>query len=76
MNEISIIINGVRYDAVGNNEIALGACQYCDLLDMCKAHCNLNLCEYLGVNLDCVMIMSFMKIAKILLGIKLCYELR
>ncbi len=54
MNEVSIIINGVRYDAMGNNELALGACQYCDLLDMCKAHCNLSLCEYLGVQLNCV----------------------
>lgn len=54
MNEVSIIINGVRYDAVDNKELALASCQYCDLLDMCKAHCNLSLCEYLGVNLDCV----------------------
>ncbi len=55
MNEVSIIINGVRYDAVDNIELALANCQYCDLLDMCKAHCNLNLCEYLGVNLYCVL---------------------
>lgn len=27
---------------------------HCDLLDMCKAHCNFNLCEYLGVQLNCV----------------------
>ena len=53
-NQVSIIINGVRYDAVDNNELAFGACQYCDLRDMCTAHCNLNLCEYLGVNLVCV----------------------
>jgi hypothetical protein len=52
MNEVSIIINGVRYDAVGNNELALGTCQCCDLLDMCKAHCNFNLCEQLGMNFD------------------------
>ena len=50
MNEVSIIINGVRYDAVDES----GCCVGCDLIDMCKAHCNLNLCEYLGVNLDCV----------------------
>jgi hypothetical protein len=54
MNEVSIIINGVRYDAVDDNEMALAACQHCDLLDMCKAHCNFNLCEYLGVQLNCV----------------------
>lgn len=54
MNEVSIIINGVRYDAVDNEELALAACQYCDLLDMCKAHCNLSLCEYLGIQLNCV----------------------
>lgn len=50
MNEVSIIINGVRYDAVDE----LAYCVGCDLLDMCISHCNLNLCEYLGVNLDCV----------------------
>lgn len=53
-NEVSIIINGVRYDAVDNSELTLDTCQHCDLLDMCKAHCNLNLCEYLGVQLYCV----------------------
>jgi hypothetical protein len=47
MNEVSIIINGVRYDAVDTS----GYCDGCDLIDMCKAHCNLNLCEQLGVGL-------------------------
>lgn len=47
MNKVSMIINGVRYDSVDNNT---GFCNDCDLLDMCKSHCNLSLCEYLGVN--------------------------
>ena len=50
MNEVSIIIHGVRYDAVDESAYCVG----CDLLDMCTSHCILNLCEYLGVNLDCV----------------------
>lgn len=64
MNEVGIIINGVRYDAVENNELAFGACRYCDLLDMCKAHRNLNLCEYLGVQLDFVFKQSDKKFEK------------
>ena len=53
MKEVSIIINGVRYDAViDNGNSVFFDCTDCDLLHMCKAHCNLNLCEYLGVNLD------------------------
>ena len=51
MNEVSIIINGVRYDAVINpNDAVFYNCTDCALLDMCKAHCKFNLCEYLGVN--------------------------
>lgn len=46
MNEVSIIINGVRYDAVDESAYCVG----CDLIDMCKAHCNFNLCEQLGIN--------------------------
>lgn len=33
MNEVSIIINGVRYDAVETTE--LPSCDYCDLRDYC-----------------------------------------
>lgn len=34
MNEVSIIINGVRYDAVeANTEFA---CEECDLRDLCE----------------------------------------
>ena len=47
MNEVSIIINGVRYDAVDESAYCVG----CDLIDMCKAHCNFNLCEQLGVRI-------------------------
>lgn len=48
MNEISIIINGVRYDAVvDNSNKVFYYCTDCDLLAMCKAHCNFNLCEQL-----------------------------
>jgi len=34
MNEVSIIINGVRYDAVQNTGITF--CDDCDLLDDCS----------------------------------------
>ena len=47
MNEVSIIINGVRYDAVDESAYCVG----CDLLDRCKAHCNFNLCEQLGIGM-------------------------
>ena len=47
MNEVSIIINGVRYDAVDESAYCAG----CDLLDMCKSHCNFNLCEQLGIGM-------------------------
>ena len=39
MNEVSIIINGVRYDAVEGN-----GCSKCDLLEYCSTHfepCNI-----------------------------------
>lgn len=48
MNKVSIIINGVRYDAVEDEE---SYCCGCDLLDLCKFHCNNSLCEQLGINL-------------------------
>ena len=34
MNEVSIIINGVRYDAVETKE--LYSCEGCDLTEMCS----------------------------------------
>ena len=51
MNEVSIIINGVRYDAVEVDDYNFSCHTHCDLNDMCRAHCNYNLCEQLGVNL-------------------------
>ena len=51
MNEISIIINGVRYDAVIGD--ALSSCRCCDLHDMCRAHCEYKLCDYLGIGIFC-----------------------
>lgn len=36
MNEVSIIINGVRYDAVEIPEGLDEFCDYCDLHDYCK----------------------------------------
>lgn len=51
MNKVSIIINGVRYDAVdsGSNNNYY-CCIDCDLIYMCKSNCNFNLCEYLSIN--------------------------
>lgn len=34
MNEVSIIVNGVRYDSVLLHED--NSCDYCDLYDYCK----------------------------------------
>ena len=48
-NQVSIIINGVRYDAVDMD--GKESCNGCDLLDRCKAHCNFNLCEQLGIGM-------------------------
>lgn len=50
MNEVSIIINGVRYDAV-EAECSF-SCADCDLIDICqKEH---NICCALGVSMyDC-----------------------
>lgn len=51
MNEVSIIINGVRYDAVIiNSDAVYFNCIDCDLLDICKAHCDFYICKYLGIN--------------------------
>lgn len=36
MNEISIIINGVRYDAVDTTDVEW--CHCCDLCEMCNEH--------------------------------------
>lgn len=36
MNEVSIIINGVRYDAVDTNDA--GWCHCCDLREMCNEY--------------------------------------
>ena len=51
MNEVSIIINGVRYDAVEGDSESKTGCRCCDLHDMCRAHCEYQLCEYLGITL-------------------------
>lgn len=53
MNEVSIIINGVRYDAVEatKNELNNGviACHMCDLYEHCKQYDNFDMCaELLG----------------------------
>jgi hypothetical protein len=50
-NQVSIIINGDRYDSVEDDN---SYCCGCDLLDLCKFHCDLKLCENLGVNLGFV----------------------
>ena len=34
MNEVSIIINGVRYDAVDNN---VAHCEGCDMCELCSS---------------------------------------
>lgn len=34
-NQVSIIINGVRYDAVQTDSLE-DTCNYCDLVDMCN----------------------------------------
>ena len=45
MNEVSIIINGVRYDAVELEN--LPSCKgYCDLYDFCREDCEYSLCGY------------------------------
>ena len=45
MTEISIIINGVRYDAV---EQLAGGCNNCDLIPLCKGYKLFDLCLYEG----------------------------
>ena len=49
MNEVSIIINGVRYDAVETT--ADIPCKACDFLDLCVN--NPCLCKVLGVEKEC-----------------------
>ena len=48
MDEISIIINGVRYDAVVTDHIY--PCAVCDLEHMCTSH---DICEGLGLKHIC-----------------------
>ena len=43
MNEVSIIINGVRYDAVKQ---LVQSCNNCDLHSLCKAKHFTDLCLY------------------------------
>ena len=48
MNEVSIIINGVRYDAVDDtHDFSCKSC--CDIHTMCRTYGNYKICEYLGV---------------------------
>lgn len=46
-NQVSIIINGVRYDAVdvGNNKL-YGECDFCDLSKECQMFELANFCSY------------------------------
>ena len=44
MNEVSIIINGVRYDAVISKEQA--SCNGCELKPICRNHPLSQLCTY------------------------------
>lgn len=37
MNEVSIIINGVRYDAVEQNNPRIVGCENCDIKDICES---------------------------------------
>ena len=48
MNEVSIIINGVRYDAV---DVLVSSCKKCDLREECHKRSNLlNICCIEGHN--------------------------
>lgn len=50
MNEVSIIINGVRYDAVDAE--CTYSCEICDLMDVCSVENNI--CTALNVHIfDC-----------------------
>ena len=49
MNEVSIIINGVRYDSVEPLEHELCTCAYCDILDFCLSSSHDVVCALLGV---------------------------
>lgn len=44
MSEVSIIINGVRYDAVNTEEFK--SCVGCELKPICRLHCFTKLCTY------------------------------
>lgn len=47
MNEVSIIINGVRYDAVVSNNTTDGnaSCEECDLFEKCHERTFMHLCS-------------------------------
>lgn len=49
MNEVSIIINGVRYDAVRHK--GDGACANCDLRELCHNIPSIVLCEVFACEL-------------------------
>ena len=46
MNEVSIIINGVRYDAVGSVK---PCCNHCELYDICKGNSSQTVCGMLNI---------------------------
>lgn len=50
MNEVSIIINGVRYDAVDiPKEHELRPCAYCDIADFCLEASGDVTCIHFGI---------------------------
>ena len=50
MNEVSIIINGVRYDAVEAQCNSGSACHHCDLIAYCKIFVEYEgICDLFGV---------------------------
>lgn len=51
MNEVSIIINGVRYDAVGRDNPRFIGCEDCELKGFCESprgHDFIRLCSYVN----------------------------
>ena len=50
MNEVSIIINGVKYDATDASLIEKrNPCGYCDIFDYCLNKCTGEVCYAVGV---------------------------
>lgn len=48
MNEVSIIINGVRYDAEPRNSV-IAVCRHCEMKSICSDMGNL--CDVLGYDI-------------------------